>query len=257
MAIFHSKKDFLGMKKVGSLAYELLEMVEETLEPGITTLDINNLVHEKTLKAGAKSAPLGYKGFPASCCTSLNQVVCHGIPSASDVLKTGDIINVDVTPILNGYYGDTSRTFMVGGPNAVSTTAKNIVRCAKEALDDGIEVVKKRPCFVHNIAWAITQKAKEYGFSVVYDFVGHGIGKVFHESPNIQHCYAMARRQPAIAIKRGMTFTIEPMINQGSHQTQILDDGWTAETTDGGLSAQFEHTIAILPDGSVDILTLP
>lgn len=258
MAIFYDKSDFNGMKKAGALAFELLEMVAQAITPGMSTQDINDLVHDRTIQAGAKSAPLGYKGFPKSCCTSINQVVCHGIPSSDEILTTGDIINVDVTPIVNGYYGDTSRTFLVGGEKAVSSQALKVVQCAQKALNAGIEAVRThKPCYVSHIAQAVTQTAQEYGFSVVYEFVGHGIGKVFHESPNIQHCHFIARKQPAIKIKPGMTFTIEPMINVGAASTRILSDGWTAVTTDGSLSAQFEHTLAMLPDGTVDILTIP
>ncbi|MCY4380147.1 MAG: type I methionyl aminopeptidase, partial [Proteobacteria bacterium] len=188
--------------------------------------------------------------------TSVNEVVCHGIPSPKTILQSGDIINVDVTPILNSYYGDTSRTFIVGGEQATSQVAKNLVQCAKDALHEAILILNDS-AGVTDIASTITQIAQQQGFSVVYDFVGHGIGKTFHEEPNIQHCYFTAKKQPTIKLPRGMTFTIEPMINQKGPQTRVLSDGWTAVTTDGGLSAQFEHTIAILPNGEVDILTLP
>lgn len=256
MAIFTDKQDFIGMKKAGALAFELLEMVAEHLEEGISTQDINDLVHDRTRRAGAKSAPLNYKGFPKSCCTSINNVVCHGIPSTDAILKAGDIINVDVTPILNGYYGDTSRTFIVGPTHSCSTQARAVVECAQSALQAGIDVLSTH-CYVSDIAKAVSTTADSYGFGVVYDFVGHGIGRVFHEPPNIQHCHHMAQKQPQVRIKPGMTFTIEPMINAGSPQCRILADGWTAVTVDGSLSAQFEHTLALLPDGSVEIFTQP
>ena len=255
MAVFTDKQDFLGMKKAGVLAFEILEMVAAQLEAGMSTQDIDELVHNHTLQGGAKSAPLNYKGFPKSCCTSVNEVVCHGIPSQQVILKPGDIINVDVTPILNGYYGDTSRTFIVDAGSS-TPAAQLVVQCAQEALAAGIKTVHSR-CYVSDIAKAVSDTADQYNFSVVHEFVGHGIGKVFHEPPNIQHCYNLARKQPAIRIKPGMTFTIEPMINVGSAHCRVLADGWTAVTVDGSLSAQFEHTIGLRPDGEVEVFTLP
>ena len=256
MGLFTDKKDFIGMKKAGALAFDLLELASNTLCAGMSTKELSDILHDKTLQSGAQSAPLGYKGFPEACCISVNEVVCHGIPSHDVILQEGDIVNVDVTPILNGYYGDTSRTFFVGGEESASAVAKKLVQCTKEALDASIQILEPR-CQIKDIARAITQCAESQGFSVVADFVGHGIGRVFHESPHVQHNYFYAKKQPTFRLTKGMTFTIEPMINQGSHHVQILKDGWTAVTQDGLLSAQFEHTLAILPDGSLDILTLP
>ena len=256
MGLFADKKDFIGMKKAGTLAFELLELASNTLCTGMSTKELSDIIHNKTLESGAQSAPLGYKGFPEACCISINEVVCHGIPSHDVILKEGDIVNVDVTPILNGYYGDTSRTFFVGEKASSSAIARKLVQCTQEALDAGIQVLRHK-CEIKDVALAITQIAKQQGFSVVADFVGHGIGKVFHEPPNVQHNYFYAKKQPTTRLTKGMTFTIEPMINQGSHHVKILKDGWTAVTQDGLLSAQFEHTLAILPDGTIDILTLP
>jgi methionyl aminopeptidase len=238
------------MKKAGAFAFELLDLAEKHIKPGISTKEINDIIHEHTLSKGAISAPLGYKGFPEACCISINEVVCHGIPHKKTKIRDGDIVNVDVTPIIGGYHGDTSRTFCVGN---VSKTARELVECAKDSLDIAISVVQDG-CRIGDIGAAIQEFAEGKGFSVVKEFVGHGIGKVFHEEPQIPH-YGVSGRGPRLT--KGMTFTIEPMINEGTWKTKVLKDGWTAITQDGKLSAQFEHTMAIRSDGTVDILTLP
>lgn len=244
------------MKRAGALAYELLDLAESSLHPGMSTKELNDIIHQHTLAKGASSAPLGYQGFPGAICTSVNEVVCHGIPHAQRILREGDIINVDVTPILGGYHGDTSRTFFVGGRDKASYQAQRLVDCARTCLELGIEQVIDGGT-VFDIARAISQEAHREGFSVVQDFVGHGIGKTFHEPPQVQHCAAIAGKQPPVPLIAGMTFTIEPMINEGSHHAKVLDDGWTAVTLDGKLSAQFEHTLGLRSDGTLDILTLP
>ena len=230
--------------------------VKVRIKPGISTLEISELIDEKTKSSNAISAPKGYRGFPQACCTSVNHVVCHGIPSKDIILKQGDIINVDVTPIVDGYHGDTSRTFLVGESNAYTQEAEKLITCTKQCLDLGIQAVKPK-CLIEDIAKPITFHAKKHNYSVVRDFVGHGIGKVFHLPPNIQHCYYTAKLNVRIKLPKNFSFTIEPMLNQGSFHVHILQDGWTAVTTDGKLSAQFEHTIGILDDGSVEIFTLP
>lgn len=245
-----SDREIDEMKKAGALAFELLDLAEKHIKPGVSTKEINDIIHDFTLSRGATSAPLGYKGFPEACCTSVNEVVCHGIPNKKQKLRSGDIINVDVTPIVGGYHGDTSRTFYVGEPTKI---AKDLVECAKDSLDLAIEIVRDG-CRIGDIGAVIQEFAEGKGFSVVREFVGHGIGKVFHEEPQIPH-YGVKGRGPRLT--KGMTFTIEPMINEGTWKTKMLKDGWTAVTQDGKLSAQFEHTIAIRSDGTVDILTLP
>lgn len=251
MIALKSDREIDTMKRAGAFAFELLDLAESVIRPGISTKEINDLIHEHTLSKGAVSAPLGYRGFPEACCTSVNEVVCHGIPNKKTILKEGDIINVDVTPILDGFHGDTSRTFIVGA--ARSKVALDLVACARECLEAGISVVEAG-CRIGDIGAIILSHAEAKGFSVVKEFVGHGIGKVFHEEPQIPH-YGIKGRGPRLT--KGMTFTIEPMINEGTWKTRILKDGWTAVTQDGKLSAQFEHTLAIRSDGKVEILTMP
>ena len=244
-------KQIDAMKPAGLLAWKLLEEVEKIIKPGISTEDINTFVSDYTKKHKAISAPLNYKGFPKSVCTSINDVVCHGIPSPSAKLKEGDIINVDVTPILNGYHGDSSRTYYVG--SSIREQTRQLVECTKKCLDLAIRAVKPG-CTVGDIGYAIQSYAESQGFSIVRDFVGHGIGKVFHEDPQITH---YGNPGEGVKLPKGAVFTIEPMLNGGDFHCKILKDGWTAVTTDGSLSAQFEHTIAIRHDGSVDVLTHP
>jgi methionyl aminopeptidase len=250
LIVLKSDAEIDAMRPAGQLAFDLLNEVEKLIRPGVSTEDINHFVHEFTVSRGGVCAPLNYMGFPKSVCTSVNEVVCHGIPSPKTVLKEGDIINVDVTPIVDGYHGDSSRTYFVGN---VSQEARRLTECAQKCLDAGIAVVRDG-CRVGDIGAAILKIADAEGFSVVRQFVGHGIGKKFHEDPQIPHFGEKGRGS---RLTKGMVFTIEPMINAGVWQTKTLRDGWTAVTADKKLSAQFEHTLAIRSDGSIEILTHP
>ena len=243
-----SSREIEKMRQAGHLAAQLLDYLAPLVKPGVSTLELNDEAERWTQERGAKSAPLGYHGFPKSICTSVNEVICHGIPNAKQILKDGDIINIDVTPILDGYYGDTSRTFFVGTP---SPQAKKLVDVTQECLSRGIAAVKPGGK-IGDIGAAIQEYAEANGYSVVRDFVGHGVGRVFHTAPQIPHYGTKGKGK---RLRSGMVFTIEPMINEGTWEAQVLDDGWTAITKDGKLSAQFEHTIAVTKDG-VDILTL-
>jgi methionyl aminopeptidase len=244
-----SQREIEKMRRAGSLAAKLLQHLEPLVKPGVSTLQLNDEAERWTQKHGAKSAPLGYKGYPKSICTSVNEVICHGIPNAKQILKDGDIINIDVTPIVEGYHGDTSKTFLVGNP---SPTAQKLVEVTEECLRLGIAEVKPG-AKIGDIGAAIQEYAESFGFSVVRDFVGHGISNIFHTAPDIPHYGIRGRGKK---LRAGMVFTIEPMINEGTHEAQMLGDGWTAVTSDRLLSAQFEHTIAVTEDG-VEILTLP
>jgi methionyl aminopeptidase len=235
------KEDIKGIRKAGQLVLEILRLVKETIRPGITTDDINTLVHEFTIRKNAISAPLNYRGFPKSVCVSVNEVVCHGIPGKL-VLKDGDIVNVDVTPILNGYYADASQTFFVGLP---SSEAQKIVRVARESLKVGMSMVCPGNT-IGDIGWAIQKYAEGEGCSVVREFVGHGVGFEFHEPPEVPH-YGLKGK--GIGLVPGMVFTIEPMINLGRKNILILEDKWTVVTEDGSLSAQFEQTLAVTENG--------
>ncbi len=246
--LIKSAQQIEGIRNAGHLAYNTLEMLEGRIVAGITTEDINTWVHEFTLEHGAIPAPLGYRGFPKSVCTSPNHVVCHGIPGTYR-LSEGDIINVDVTPILNGYYGDSSRMYTVGH---VKKSAAQLCQVAKECLDLGIAEVHPKNT-LGDIGYAIQTHAEGLGYSVVRDFVGHGTGVDFHEDPHVPHVGKKGQGQPMLP---GMVFTIEPMINLGGWGVRMLDDGWTAVTQDGSLSAQWEHTLLVTKDG-VEILTLP
>ncbi len=241
------------MREVGRFAASLLKEVEAIIKPGLTTGEIDRLVDRLTRERGGVSAPLGYpKGsrhpFPRHCCTSVNHVVCHGIPSDHHVLKEGDIVNVDVTPILDGYYGDTSRTFAVG---AIDPEVRRLVDDTYECMRRGIAAVKPG-AHIGDIGAAIVEYAHAQGHEVVTQFAGHGIGRIFHGPPTISH---VGRRGEGLELKPGMTFTVEPMINMGDWRCQILADHWTVVTVDHSLSAQFEHTVTVTEDG-VDILTL-
>lgn len=238
---FKSEKDIIGIRRAGSLVVETLALVSAVIKPGITTEDINTLVHEFTIKNNAIPAPLNYRGFPKSVCVSVNEVICHGIPGPR-VLNDGDIVNVDVTPILDGYYADASRMFFVGTP---SPDAKKIVRVAKESLIRGMSMVRPGNT-VGDIGWAIQQYAEGEGCSVVREFVGHGVGIDFHEPPQIPH---FGRRGQGLKLLPGMVFTIEPMINLGKKELYVKEDGWTAVTRDHSLSAQFEHTLLVTETG--------
>ncbi len=234
-------KDIEGIRKAGKLVIETLRLVEEFIRPGITTNSIDRLVHDHTIKNNAIPAPLNYRGFPKSVCTSVNEVICHGIPSER-ILKEGDIINVDVTSILAGYYADANMTFFVG---ECSPDAHKIVNIARESLKRALTMVKPDNT-IGDIGWAIQEYAEGQGASVVREFIGHGIGKVFHEPPDIPH---FGKRHSGITMVPGMVFTIEPMVNLGKRFLRVLDDEWTAVTRDGSLSAQFEQTIVVTDDG--------
>jgi methionyl aminopeptidase len=243
-----SSREIEKMRRAGHLAAELLAHLEPMVKPGVSTLELNDEAERWTKAHGAKSAPLGYHGFPKSICTSINEVVCHGIPNAKQILKDGDIINIDVTPIVDGYHGDTSKTFFVGTP---SPLAKKLVEVTEECLRRGIAAVKPGGR-IGDIGAAIQEYAESNGFSVVRDFVGHGVSNIFHTAPQIPH---YGTRGKGKRFRPGMVFTIEPMINEGTWEVEVLADKWTAVTKDGQLSAQFEHTIAVTEDG-VEILTL-
>jgi methionyl aminopeptidase len=241
------EREISMMREVCRLAAGTLERVGPMLRAGITTQEINDFVHADTLKLGARPAPLNYRGFPKSVCTSVNEVVCHGIPSPKRVLKDGDIINVDVTHIYKGYYGDTSATFYIGAP---SPEAKKVVEVARKSLELGIAQVKPG-ARLGDIGAAIQEFAEGRGCSVVRDFVGHGIGRTFHSDPQVKH---YGQWGTGVRLRAGMTFTIEPMVNLGGYEVDVLDDDWTAVTKDGSLSAQFEHTVLVTQDG-VEVLT--
>lgn len=230
-----------GIRKAGALVMETHKEVEKILRPGITTDDINTLVHEFTLDHGATPAPLNYRGFPKSVCVSLNEVVCHGIPG-NTVIKDGDIVNVDITSILNGFYADANYTYFSGEP---SREARILVENCKESLKKGMEAVKPGAT-TGDIGYSIQRYAESLGCSVVREFVGHGVGLDFHEPPQILH---FGRRGTGVPLIENMTFTIEPMLNFGKKEVDILDDGWTAVTRDGSLSAQFEQTVVVTKDG--------
>jgi len=241
----HTAEDFEGMRKAGRLAAEILDMITEHVQPGVTTDELNTLCHDFTVAHGAQPAPLNYRGFPKSICTSINNVVCHGIPSDKK-LNNGDIINIDVTPILDGWFGDTSRMYTVG--DNVSVKAKRLIDVTYEAMWRGIKVVKPGAT-VGDIGHAIQKYAESQRCSVVRDFCGHGLGRVFHDAPNIMHFGAPGKGE---VLKEGMFFTIEPMINLGRFDVKFdnkLNDGWTAVTKDRSLSAQFEHSLAVTADG--------
>ncbi len=239
-------EDIEGIRKTGDLVINTLNLVEEILKPGISTEDINTFVHQYTIDNGAKPAPLHYRGFPKSVCVSVNEVICHGIPGKR-ILKQGDIVNVDVTSILDGYYADANKTFFIGEP---SENAGKIVSISRECLKRGIKMVKPGNT-VGDIGWAIQAYAEKNGCSVVREFVGHGVGFDFHEAPQIPH---YGKRKQGIVLVPGMVFTIEPMINLGRKDIRILRDQWTAVTRDGSLSAQFEQTVLVTEDG-VESLT--
>ena len=235
------KESFNKTRIAGSIAAGALDEVGKIIKPGVSTQEIDKICYEFINDNGAYSAPLFYRGFPKSSCTSTNHIVCHGIPS-SKVLKDGDILNVDVTALKDGWHGDTSRMFEIG---EVSVKAKKLVRTTYEAMMKAIEILKA-DLHIGNIGAEIQSHVEAEGFSVVQDFCGHGIGQEFHKSPNILH---YGKKGTGEKLKEGMIFTIEPMINAGNYETKTLNDGWTAVTKDKSLSAQFEHTVGILKDG--------
>jgi methionyl aminopeptidase len=234
-------RDIEGIRRAGRLVVQTLALVAPRIAPGIATEDINAWVHEFTVAHGAVPAPLNYRGYPKSVCVSVNEVICHGIPGARR-LRDGDIVNVDVTSILDGYYADANQTFCVGTPGA---EAVKIVSVARECLRRGMAMVKPGSA-LGDIGWAIQTHAESEGCSVVREFVGHGIGFDFHEPPQVPH---FGRKGVGLKLVPGMVFTIEPMINLGRKELKILDDEWTAVTRDGSLSAQFEQTLLVTEDG--------
>jgi len=232
---------FEKMRTAGKLASKTLDMLAENIKPGISTDHIDKLGYEFIRDNGGYSAPLFYRGFKKSLCTSLNHVVCHGIPS-DRILNEGDIINVDVTAIVNEHYGDTSRMYSIG---EISIKAKNLIETTYESMMRAIKILKPG-IKLGDIGYEIQSYVEDKGFSVVRDFCGHGISTTFHQPPNILH---YGKKNTGIELTPGMTFTIEPMINAGKYDTKILGDGWTAVTKDKSLSAQFEHTLGITENG--------
>jgi methionyl aminopeptidase len=242
-----SPKEIELMRAVCRMAGQTLLLVGEKIQAGMTTEDIDRIVHEDTIRQGARPAPLNYKGFPKSVCTSINEIVCHGIPSAL-VLRDGDIVNVDVTHLYQGFHGDTSATFYIGTP---TQAARQVVEVARRALDIGIAQVRDG-ARLGDIGAAIQEYVEGEGCSVVRDFVGHGIGRRFHEEPQVRH---YGRRGTGDRLRAGMTFTIEPMVNAGGWEVEVDPaDKWTVRTTDGSLSAQFEHTL-LVTRGGCEVLT--
>jgi len=237
---------FEKMRVAGKLASQTLDMLTDYVKPGISTDKIDELSYEFIKDNGGHSAPLYYRGFKKSLCTSLNHVVCHGIPS-DRIISEGDAVNIDVTAIVNEYYGDTSRMFAVGD---ISIKAKNLIDVTYEAMMKAIKILKPG-IKLGDIGFEIQSYVENKGFSVVRDFCGHGISNTFHESPNVLH---YGKKNTGIELRPGMTFTIEPMINAGKFDVKVLNDGWTAVTKDKSLSAQFEHTIGITED-SYEIFT--
>jgi methionyl aminopeptidase len=244
----HDPADFVGMRKAGRLAAEVLDFITPHVKPGVTTDTLDRLCHGFIVEHGAIPAPLNYRGFPRSICTSINHVVCHGIPGERR-LEEGDIINIDITVILDGWHGDTSRMYLVG--ERVPLKARRLVEVTYEAMMRGIAVVKPGAT-VGDIGHAIQSFAEANRFSVVRDFCGHGIGRVFHDAPSVVH-FGHPGQGPRL--REGMFFTVEPMINAGRYEVKILSDGWTAVTKDKSLSAQFEHTVAVTAEG-YEIFTL-
>ncbi len=244
-----SKKDIKKMKIAGRKAASVLEMLDEHVKPGVTTNQLDEIAY-KFITEELKCIPanINYNGYPKTLCTSVNQVVCHGIPSDDKVLKNGDIINIDVTVIEDGWHGDTSKMYLVG---KVSDHAKRLVEVTQECMYAGIKEVKPGAC-LGDVGAAIQEHAETNHYSVVRDYCGHGIGQVYHEEPQVLH---YGHRHEGLELKEGMCFTIEPMINLGGYQTKLLNDGWTVVTKDGRLSAQWEHTIAVTSSG-YEILTL-
>lgn len=244
----HTAADFEGMRVAGRLCAETLDMIGEHVVPGVTTEELNTLCHDFITRRGAIPAPLMYKGFPKSICTSVNHVVCHGIPGDKKLVD-GDIVNIDVTTIVDGWHGDSSRMYLVG--DNIPVKARKLVDVTYECLMASIDVVKPG-AHLGDIGAAIQEIAEANRFSVVRDFCGHGLGQVFHSPPSVNH---FGQRGTGPVLRPGMFFTIEPMINAGDWQTKILNDGWTAVTRDRSLSAQFEHTLAVTENG-YEIFTL-
>ena len=240
--IINTSEGFEGMRKAGRLAAEVLDYITYFVQPGVTTEELNVLCHNMITGRGAIPAPLGYKGFPKSICTSVNHVVCHGIPDERK-LKDGDIVNIDVTVIVDGWHGDTSRMYWVGD---VPIKAKRLTQVTYDAMMRGIEQVRPGAT-LGDIGHAIQEYVEKHNYSVVRDYCGHGLGRIFHTSPSIMH---FGRKGEGMALQEGMFFTIEPMVNVGNWRTVLnKKDGWTVWTKDKSLSAQFEHSLAVTKDG--------
>jgi methionyl aminopeptidase len=256
--IIKTPREIQKIREAGYLVAETLARAGEMCKPGVSTEEINQFVHQFTLKHNAIPAPLNYPGggrhgkipFPKACCISVNNVVLHGIPSPDEILKEGDILNIDVTSILDGYYADASRMFCVG---KVHPNAQELVDATKMMMEEGIRVAGLPRARFNDIGNIINGIAEEYGYSVTQNFTGHGVGRHFHEEPTIYH---YRQREETRLIEPGMVFTIEPMINEGTHKNKTLKDGWTTVTEDGLLSAQWEETVVRTKDG-IEILTLP
>ena len=243
----HGPEGFEGMRRAGRLAAEILDALVPMVQPGVSTQELDDVVRQMTLDGGAVPATLGYRGYTHSCCISINHVVCHGIPS-DKVLKDGDIVNIDVTPLLDGWHGDTSRMYLVGD---VPLKARRLVEVTYECLMLGIEAAGRPGARLGDIGAAIQSYAEGHRYGVVREFCGHGLGRLFHDAPEVVHA---ARAGTGPELKPGMFFTIEPMINLGKPGVKVLEDGWTAVTRDRSLSAQFEHSIGITENG-VEIFT--
>lgn len=246
--VLHAPEDFAKMRTAGQLAAEILDYIGEFVQPGVRTEELDKICHDMIISRGAIPAPLNYKGFPKSICTSVNHVVCHGIPSDKK-LDLGDIINIDVTVIVDGWHGDTSRMYYVGDKPPIK--AKRLVQLTHEAMMLGIDIVKPG-IKLNKIGQVIQNFAEKHGLSVVRDYCGHGIGKVFHASPSVVHYFDS---KDDTIIETGMFFTVEPMLNIGGCETKLLQDQWTVVTRDKSLSAQFEHTIGVTDTG-YEIFTL-
>ncbi len=243
-----SEREIELMRQTCKLAADTLKYIESKLEIGMSTEEVNTLCHNFILEHNAIPAPLNYHGFPKSVCTSLNEVICHGIPNEKDILKDGDILNIDVTTILNNYHGDTNKTFLIGN---VDPEIIKLVDITKHCLEESIKV-SKAGARLGDIGACIQEIAEGHGYSVVREYCGHGIGRDFHEDPQVLH---YGKKGTGVELKPGMTFTIEPMINLGKRHCKLLNDGWTVITEDKKPSAQFEHTI-LITEGDAEILTL-
>jgi methionyl aminopeptidase len=244
----HDEAAFEAMRAAGRVAADTLDMIAPYVKPGVSTAELDAICEAYMRAAGSVPATIGYHGYQHASCISVNHVVTHGIPSATKFLREGDIVNIDVTPLLGGWHGDTSRTFQVG---AVSVLAERLVKTAYEAMFAGINQVRPGAT-LGDVGAAITAVARAQGYSSVRDFCGHGIGKVFHDAPQVLH---YGRAGTGIVLEPGMIFTIEPMLNAGSYQVKVLPDKWTTVTKDHSLSAQFEHTVAVT-DAGVEVFTL-
>lgn len=249
--VIHGPEDFEGMRQAGRLAAATLDFITPQVRPGVTTGELDRLCHDYILDHGAVPAPLNYRGFPRSICTSINHVVCHGIPSEQKKLADGDILNIDVTVILDGWHGDTSRMFLLG--DKVPVKARRLVEVTYEAMMRGIAAVRPGAT-LGDVGHAIQSFVEAQRFSVVRDFCGHGLGRIFHEAPSVLH---YGRPGSGVVLQEGMFFTIEPMVNAGRYDVKILEDGWTAVTRDRSLSAQFEHSIGVTETGCEIFTTSP